>query len=102
MKLMAAACLLLCGCAQSLPVLASGLDAAESLLKSQCPQRTAACERALDAYNVVNVTYNSAVLADALSEDSKALANSALEQLKVLWGALQALGAPNELAGPPK
>jgi hypothetical protein len=92
--------LVLNGCATSpLPVISTGLDAARAGIKSACPNRTDTCEHIVTTFNAAENAYNLAVIAEAVSKDSSALANSALGYLEAVLTALENIGAPNELAG---
>lgn len=88
------------GCATSpLPVISTGLDAARAGIKGACPNRTDTCEHIVTTFNAAENAYNLAVIAEAVSKDSSALANSALGYLEAVLTALENIGAPNELAG---
>lgn len=85
---------LMTGCGSALSDVSIGLDGAAALLKAQCPQRTDACEKGLDAYNAATAAYNLALLAKSVhAADADAQADAAEVQLLAAYQSLQGLVA---------
>ena len=92
--LSACTAVLLAGCAQTLPAISTGLDAARAGIKSACPDRTDTCEHIVTTFNAAEQAFNLALLADAVGKDASAYEASAIGYLESVWSALQAQVTP--------